>query len=503
MTPLPTWFPKRAALVLSSALAAGACDGSPPAEGDPDDLASIASPLYRTGALWPNGEVRTCWAAASMAAQFATQREQVQNQAENSWARVARIRFVGWQQCPANPQGVVRITIDTSGTGHAGMIGFPGANGVADMTLGTGRADFATGLIPHEFGHTLGFAHEFARNDFMDDPAGSCRAAAGGGKIGGGDTLGTPPDRGSIMVATGYCHNNANLGIWDVIGAQRAYGRKHSGALVGLGGRCVNIPNASTTNGTALQVFDCHAASNDTWRRNLDGQLIDQLATKTVAMNVPNGMVSATSGTILTIWDVVAGSVNEKFDFNGVKLVSYGNLCVGVPSATQGARLQLVDCNANAALSRWDWERIKAAPDSAFANRFKLSGTNLCINIPNGVPALSQYVQLFPCGSLSSPHANELFGSNANAQLSTFASPRMCLNVANDTPTAGAAIVTFSCGSSAPFRNEQFHLSGKVKWAGNSGQCLNIAGGTSRNGTPLQVFPCTAGAANEEWEYYF
>jgi len=76
----------------------------------------------------------------------------------------------------------------------------------------------------HEFGHALGFAHEFARPDFTAPPE-TCPNVDINDEFhaGSGDTLDTPPDVQSILVS-GYCGPIPEISYWDVVGSQHAYG---------------------------------------------------------------------------------------------------------------------------------------------------------------------------------------------------------------------------------------------------------------------------------------
>jgi hypothetical protein len=170
---------------------------------------------------WPGGTVPVCWTAASTGrADFATRSVQVRTLLENSWPSVANVRFTGWGACPASPSNTVTVTLNNSTAANSGGFG----QGLLNMNLGTGRADFGGGLMPHEFGHVLGFTHEMARPDFTDDSSGSCAE----GNV-SGDSLNTAPDRQSIMASTGYCQLNATLSLWDAVGSMSQYGKQVTG----------------------------------------------------------------------------------------------------------------------------------------------------------------------------------------------------------------------------------------------------------------------------------
>lgn len=206
------------ALVPLLSVAGVGCSGQ-----DLDESESVGTnqeQLLLSGTKWPSGIVPVCWDAASTTrADFALRSRQVRDLANNSWPTVANVEFTGWGTCGTTNPGAVRVRLNDSTSADAGGIGF--SSGGLTMNLGTGRGDFTLGLIPHEFGHVLGFSHEMARSDFDDDSTGSCRQ----GNV-SGDTVNTPADRQSIMASTGYCNSNPNLSLWDIVGAQTAYGHR-------------------------------------------------------------------------------------------------------------------------------------------------------------------------------------------------------------------------------------------------------------------------------------
>lgn len=189
-----------------------------------EHLETTESELHLAWPKWPNGTVPVCWTTAStQRANFAAESTDVKERLNTSWPYYANVEFTGWGTCPSDPGNTVRIELgDASRPGGCRSHGTPGyAPGDLDMLLCTDSGSWTRGLMPHEFGHVLGFSHEMARPDFSDDGSGACTEA----NIEGGDYLGTPAnDRTTIMGATGYCNNNTLLTRWDISGARKAYG---------------------------------------------------------------------------------------------------------------------------------------------------------------------------------------------------------------------------------------------------------------------------------------
>jgi len=181
-----------------------------------NQVESSKNAIMLSGAKWPGGTIPVCWDAATVArSDFASLAPQVRNLANASWSAIANVDFTGWGTCPASTQTTVRVALNDSQGANASL----GYSNAPVVNLGVNRADFFGGLIPHEFGHILGFEHEMARADFVDDASGDCN-----GDNAAGEYLSTPADRQSVMASTGYCQLNTVLSPWDMIGVINAYG---------------------------------------------------------------------------------------------------------------------------------------------------------------------------------------------------------------------------------------------------------------------------------------
>src|SRR5262249_23057744 len=128
----------------------------------------------------------------------------------------------------------------------------------------------------HEFGHILGFEHEMDRADNPWYATGSGCQPDRAPDPKPGESYLPPFDGNSVMLynvggpkpGCGIAWNGVSsstlagldssvnaleqISAWDVAGVQAAYGAKPAGSLVGLGGRCVNIPGDAIAWGTYL-----------------------------------------------------------------------------------------------------------------------------------------------------------------------------------------------------------------------------------------------------------
>ncbi|TDB80430.1 glycoside hydrolase [Micromonospora sp. KC721] len=103
-------------------------------------------------------------------------------------------------------------------------------------------------------------------------------------------------------------------------------------------GRCLDVPNASTTNGTQLQLYDCWGGSNQRFTHTSSRQL------------TVNGKCLAASGggtsngTPVVLWDCQGGA-NQQWNINNGTITSaQSGLCLDAGGTGNGTRIQLYGC---------------------------------------------------------------------------------------------------------------------------------------------------------------
>lgn len=115
-------------------------------------------------------------------------------------------------------------------------------------------------------------------------------------------------------------------------------------------GRCVDVPNGTTANGTQVQLWDCNGAANQSWTRTSNQQL---LFNGTKCLDAANH--GTTNGTQVIIWDC-GGQTNQQWNVNADGTITgvQSNLCLDATGQAtgNGTKLVLWTCNGQAN-QRW------------------------------------------------------------------------------------------------------------------------------------------------------
>ncbi|MFI6132467.1 non-reducing end alpha-L-arabinofuranosidase family hydrolase [Micromonospora sp. NPDC051141] len=115
-----------------------------------------------------------------------------------------------------------------------------------------------------------------------------------------------------------------------------------SGRIVGVqSGRCVDVPNATQTNGTRVQLYDCNGQSNQQWTYTSSKQLM-VYGSKCLDAN---GAGTA-NGTGIIIYDC-NGQPNQQWNINSNGTISgvQSGRCLDVWGTGNGQQIQLYDCH--------------------------------------------------------------------------------------------------------------------------------------------------------------
>jgi hypothetical protein len=435
---------------------------------------------------------------SSLVPNFATYKAWFQEAIEESWGRVANLRFVGYGQCAERFSWLLSGWVTIYWGDWYQSVGGYRTDKWTRMSLarpnvsGQSKADFQK-FVRHEMGHALGFAHE---KDRPDKPAMWGTGGLCGYSVQTGTGWTEVYDAASIMNFS-YC-NEAAAGVltpYDIYGVQRVYGRKPARSIVGLGGRCVNTPGFNYTNGTLLQIYDCYGQSNDTWQRSVVSgyQVLGQLSSPYTASVLSARSPRQTWGTWAEVQSYSGINTNNVWKLDGMQWRAIGNTCVTVRADN---RLVIATCDPNDLRQRWDW-------DYGVQGRFRNVATGTCANVANASNATHTPINVYPCGN-PNPHWNEVFTTTTRGEIKW---GNQCLNVANYYPVPGAELQLYPCAPAGTatkdlYYNELFHLSGPITH-GWYGDALSVYGGLSANGTPLHTWVRQPGVSNQDWDIYF
>jgi hypothetical protein len=127
-------------------------------------------------------------------------------------------------------------------------------------------------------------------------------------------------------------------------GYAQAGGGQQNAMIVGAqSNRCVDVPGASTTNGTQVQLWDCHGGANQRWTRTAGREL------RVYANKCLDAFAAGTSnGTAAIIWDCHGGT-NQQWNVNANGSITgvQSGLCLDASGlgTANGTRIHLWSCN--------------------------------------------------------------------------------------------------------------------------------------------------------------
>ncbi|BCY07199.1 chitosanase [Actinoplanes sp. L3-i22] len=114
-----------------------------------------------------------------------------------------------------------------------------------------------------------------------------------------------------------------------------------AGPIKGLGGKCIDVANASTANGTAIQLYDCNSSAAQQWTvGNTDGTI------RSLGKCLDVTAAATTNGAKIQLYDCNATAAQKWTASNGTLINSGSGKCLDVTdkSTANGARLQIWTC---------------------------------------------------------------------------------------------------------------------------------------------------------------
>ncbi|MER5261996.1 PHB depolymerase family esterase [Actinosynnema sp. NPDC002837] len=171
-----------------------------------------------------------------------------------------------------------------------------------------------------------------------------------------GDTGTTATVEGISITGTGHTLPQAGMLAYAIsfLGLDGGGGGGATGPLRSVSaGKCLDVPNQSTTTGTRLQVWDCWNGPNQQWTSTTTQELSVYSATSRRCLDAENA--GTTAGTLVIIW-TCHGGTNQKWRLNADGSITgvQSGLCLEVAggSTANGAPARLWTCNGQAN-QRW------------------------------------------------------------------------------------------------------------------------------------------------------
>ncbi|GAA2652348.1 non-reducing end alpha-L-arabinofuranosidase family hydrolase [Streptomyces aculeolatus] len=132
--------------------------------------------------------------------------------------------------------------------------------------------------------------------------AGKAQAASSG-------TLRSVASSKCLDVANASQTDGTNLQIWDCSGGtNQQWTHTDSNQLTVYGNKCLDVPGHATTPGTRVQIWSCSGGANQQWRVNSDGTIVG--VESGLCLDVTGGATA--NGTAVVLWTCNGGS-NQKW----------------------------------------------------------------------------------------------------------------------------------------------------------------------------------------------
>ncbi|HUQ59579.1 arabinofuranosidase catalytic domain-containing protein [Lentzea sp.] len=114
-------------------------------------------------------------------------------------------------------------------------------------------------------------------------------------------------------------------------------------------GRCLDVSGASTAPGAVVQIWDCHAGTNQTWTRTTSGQLTVYNGTETRCAAAQNNQTAPGTAVVTAACDGGAGQ-RWTVNANGTVTGAQSGLCLDVngAAAANGTKVVLWTCHGGA-----------------------------------------------------------------------------------------------------------------------------------------------------------
>jgi hypothetical protein len=252
----------------------------------------------------------------------------------------------------------------------------------------------------------------------------------------------------------------------------------YPGSLIGIGGKCLDVPSGSTNNGAPIQVWACNGFRQQVWTpRSTTGALLS-MGTNSALDVVGAGTANGTS---LQLWSAL-GNANQAWYFAQAAIVADGGrvLDAAGASSANGTRMQLWD-DLGGANQRWVFD---------ISTGQIIGKDGKCLDVVGFGTANGTPVQFWTCSS--TPNQQWSWGSGGTIR----GYGGKCLEAANGGTGNGTQVRMWDCNGGA---HQTWHVRGEVRSV-MTGKCLDDPYSGTTNGTQVHMWECHGGP-NQKWEY--
>jgi lysophospholipase L1-like esterase len=245
----------------------------------------------------------------------------------------------------------------------------------------------------------------------------------------------------------------------------------------GIAGKCLDISNSSTANGTHVQLWTCNRTAAQSWTIYSDGTL------RAFGKCLDATAAGTANGTTTQLYDCNGTGAQVWQSYNGGYRNMVSGRCLDDPasSTTDGTQLVLWDCNG-AANQKWSLPQPPVGPiTSAIAGK--------CVDDNGANTANGTAIQLYDCNT-SAAQQWTVAGSALQAV-------GKCMDVTGSGTADGTKVQLYDCNGTGA-QQWTYNATTKALTNPESGRCLDDPNSSTANLTQLQIWDCN-GTNAQQW----
>lgn len=240
--------------------------------------------------------------------------------------------------------------------------------------------------------------------------------------------------------------------------------------------KCIDLPNADTTNGNKVWLWDCVGTDNQNWEVH-DGAVFFKKNPKK-CLDLPNG--DQTNGNQLQIWDC-SGQSNQNWNFDGSARRLYlagTSKCIDMGGNTDnGAKVVIWDCNGL-------WQQWWSVLDP-----FQIVelGSKKCADVSGGKAFPGAKVELWDCNY----YDQQLWEFSPGSWTIRYGpNPALCLDLPADKAVKGTYLQLWGCNEQPGQKWGMDDKTKRIYLAQDTTKCIDLPGGDTKSGNQLWLWDC-------------